>query len=374
MKDLACLQDADCLASDAKKLKIVRFQLTNWKRLIHQVSTSTALALLPLTLLATAGIAQVLQPGDSGPEVQSLQQSLQTAGFFNQRATGFYGEATEEAVRQFQSARGLEVDGIAGSATLQALGKSNCPDNSGYVRPVSYSGYPQLGSSGSNVTLIQERLNALGYPVAVDGVFGPETDSAVRQFQAVNGLAVDGVVGPATRQALITGGVYRPVSTPANPTAQLLRLGDRGPEVAQLQTRLSALGYYTGPINGVFDQQTEFAVRQFQSANGLVPDGIVGITTWAKLRQDIVMPPSTLPSQPQPGIPPLVQSRPYVVVIPSPDGTALYQVRRYAPWAYWASDRRGNYINAGTYPDLRAAQQQSQYLRNAGFDSRVVYF
>ena len=67
-------------------------------------------------------------------------------------------------------------------------------------------GLPRLTDphmSGSKIRRIQRRLNALEFgPIDVDGVFGPQTDAAVRRLQAAKGLTVDGVVGPKTQAAL----------------------------------------------------------------------------------------------------------------------------------------------------------------------------
>jgi murein L,D-transpeptidase YcbB/YkuD len=59
-----------------------------------------------------------------------------------------------------------------------------------------------FGDSGPDVVILQERLVAEGLPVAVDGVYGPETADAVRTFQEQEQLTVDGVVSPATAEAL----------------------------------------------------------------------------------------------------------------------------------------------------------------------------
>src|SRR4051794_24793512 len=65
-------------------------------------------------------------------------------------------------------------------------------------------------TSGPAVRQLQQRLKALGYGVAVDGVFGPGTAAAVKKFQAAKGLAADGIVGPATQAALGTQRAAKP--------------------------------------------------------------------------------------------------------------------------------------------------------------------
>jgi len=67
----------------------------------------------------------------------------------------------------------------------------------------SGSGMLAQGATGPRVTALQFDLSThAGHPVAVDGIFGPETDGAVRAFQGEQGLAVDGIVGPLTSAAL----------------------------------------------------------------------------------------------------------------------------------------------------------------------------
>lgn len=73
----------------------------------------------------------------------------------------------------------------------------------------SYSYIIQYGSTGSKVSAVQKALYNLGYTsLSIDGVFGTQTENAVRSFQTYNGLTVDGVVGSETYKQLCTYGVY----------------------------------------------------------------------------------------------------------------------------------------------------------------------
>lgn len=71
--------------------------------------------------------------------------------------------------------------------------------------------------------------------------------------------------------------------------------GAQGEEVTRIQRMLSAVGYSPGPSDGVFGPQTTAAVKAFQSAKGLVPDGIVGSATWGALLQLTAPAPAFVP-------------------------------------------------------------------------------
>jgi N-acetylmuramoyl-L-alanine amidase len=140
----------------------------------------------------------------------------------------------------------------------------------------------ESGDIGPAVTDVQSRLSALGIDVLPDeaGVFGAGTRAAVEAFQHRRGLRVDGACGPQTWAALVEAG---------------FKLGDRflyhrramlrGDDVAELQRRLSALGFDVGRVDGIFGNRTASGLAEFQRNLGLPVDAILGADTLAELRR-----------------------------------------------------------------------------------------
>jgi peptidoglycan hydrolase-like protein with peptidoglycan-binding domain len=141
------------------------------------------------------------------------------------------------------------------------------------------------GSTGSAVYELQGFLKLQGYAVGtVDGVYGSATVAAVRSFQQRQGMAVDGVAGTGTRAAVRTISQTAGFASLADPAGKILRPGDRGPEVKELQRWLKAAGYDPGSIDGFYGPRTEAKVRSLQqAASGVAVDGKVGAGTRAAL-------------------------------------------------------------------------------------------
>jgi peptidoglycan hydrolase-like protein with peptidoglycan-binding domain len=293
----------------------------------------------PAPWLISQSNPTTLRSGDSGDAVAALQSRLQQLGYYSGAIDGIFGDGTEAAVREFQAARGLEVDGIAGAATREALargsGSAASPVPAESTATVD-DGLLQQGDEGDAVASLQQRLVTLGYyQGSVDGVFGPQTEAALIEFQRSQGLNADGIAGSQTLAALsnptraagsTTAAPAEPALLPDQSTAAVLNpsrpqelpppaLNTSTPEefptpstmaappealppslasapastvseapfpnsgsdsaIVRLQQRLRDRGFYNGPIDGVIGPETRRAIAEAQRAYGLTPEDLM---------------------------------------------------------------------------------------------------
>ncbi len=213
----------------------------------------------------------VLQKGDSDPEViPAVQQRLMDLGYMDDdEPTEYFGNITLEAITFFQKRSGLEANGVIDEETYAALFSEDAKE---FVL--------QLGDEGAGVEEIQDRLYELGYidKASRTGTFGEKTQSAVVAFQTANKLTVDGLVGMKTKEALYADNVV----------GNVFKSGDKDDAIVAYQQRLIALGYLSSSFTptGKMDSKTVSAVREFQDANGLVKDGVLGPTTISVLNSE----------------------------------------------------------------------------------------
>ncbi|MBV7412490.1 peptidoglycan-binding protein [Dermabacteraceae bacterium TAE3-ERU27] len=293
-----------------------------WSALLDAKAPASPAASTTSSEAAASAPAQGAQPllkwGARSTAVRSLQEKLNNYGASLQ-VDGIFGSGTYRAVRSFQGANGLYVDGVVGKNTWSALdnGKQivkSTPAPAPEARQAEAPAAPaaetprlRRGHVSAHVRTLQEKLNNYGASLRVDGAFGSATYRAVRSFQSANSLTVDGIVGPNTWSALENGKQIasntpapapapaaqapapapRQEAAPAAPAAKQpedssIKLGDRGEAVITVQKLLVKNGVSLR-VDGSFGATTESAVKDFQRREGLTVDGIVGDSTMKRL-------------------------------------------------------------------------------------------
>ena len=238
-----------------------------------------------------------LKEGDEGDDVSTLQYRLKDLYYLISDATGVYDAATTAAVKSFQEDFGLETTGEADAKTQSLLFAAQ-------YRPL------KKGCTGDDVKELQTRLTVLGYYKGkVSGEYLDATEEAVRAYQEANGEEVTGIADVDTLAVLLQASEESSDATDTSTVMQgtvayteRLAKGSTGTLVKQLQTRLTELGYYSGPISGNFLGKTMTAVKTLQKQNGVTVDGIVGEVTWNLIFNDasVVLPDATPKPTPTP--------------------------------------------------------------------------
>lgn len=149
--------------------------------------------------------APTLRMGDRGDDVSALKEILGALNYRISGQTSDFDIGTRSAVEAFQDDNGLQIDGVVGVQTWDAMYdvfSDYCAASPKMQLPML-----RIGDSGEYVTSLQTDLKQFGfYHGPIDGKFGSGTDTAVKNFQAASGLSVDGIVGKETWQMLYEEG------------------------------------------------------------------------------------------------------------------------------------------------------------------------
>jgi peptidoglycan hydrolase-like protein with peptidoglycan-binding domain len=267
-------------------ISFVTFSTTSGSSIVHAASLSLA---APAHASTTKTAKPFARLGDKGQVVRSLQQALVAQGVsVSGGVDGIFGQGTLNAVKTFQSNKGLVASGEVNSTTAFLLGLAPSP------------ALPARGQRGALVTALQQSLVSASISVrgGVDGIFGAGTTAAVSAYQTSRGLAATGIVDIATAISLgIVEGATKPSTTPATTTppsttppsttppsttppsttpGQFPLVGDKNVAVKSLQKALIAAKVSVrGGADGHFGSATTTAVTTFQRSMRIAATGVV---------------------------------------------------------------------------------------------------
>lgn len=202
---------------------------------------------------------------------------------------------SDPELRRFPNDASGVISAQPTSVFAAAAQNGGCGARAAACDPDRYPGTAlRWGSSGSDVSNMQERLNHIAETYTaintqtVDGKFGQNMYQSVIRFQLQLGLTADGVIGPATWERIVEvdrivrSGGFTTVTTPY--PGYVLGLGSTGNDVRFIQSYMSAVpGMTPVKIDGIFGSGTQALVRAFQNQVQLKADGLVGRLTWAAM-------------------------------------------------------------------------------------------
>ncbi|PRY55858.1 peptidoglycan hydrolase-like protein with peptidoglycan-binding domain [Knoellia remsis] len=274
---------ADGSFGPATQAAVIAFQKSKGISATGVVATATWNALIAAT--ATSPTAHPLAPyatttlrrGSTGAAVVALQKALRIT------ADGSFGPATEAAVIAYQKSKGISPTGVVATSTWNALmGQTSTGTPTTTTPPATTSTSTEFtpykstvlrrGSTGTAVKVLQSGLGG----VAVDGAFGPGTQSRVISFQKSVGLAATGVVDRAT---------WDKVELKVHPLLPwwntVAKRGSRGSNVVALQKALRITA------DGSFGPATEAAVKAAQTRARIASTGVVATLTWKAIEKQM---------------------------------------------------------------------------------------
>ncbi|MGO1409570.1 MAG: C40 family peptidase, partial [Brachybacterium sp.] len=131
-------------------------------------STSQSAPAQPTSVETASSSQEKLRQGDSGQAVETLQASLNANGA-DLPETGYFGSMTDDAVQEFQSTHGLQVDGVVGPETHGALGGGSTESAPVDAPSAGASAVPASVSSGSSSSIVDAARSAVGTPYSWGG-------------------------------------------------------------------------------------------------------------------------------------------------------------------------------------------------------------
>lgn len=237
-----------------------------------------------------------------GYDVFVLQARLVELNFLKMGdyKNGYYDDGTVNGVKSFQKANHIVESGTLDTNTRRYLWPNAVnTEEEEDVTDIEEIPKLRLNNTGKTVSNAQMRLKSAGYLLGnADGIFGPETENAVKALQSYYGLYPDGVIGVDTWNLLLTFDVSLAEPEVVDPEkhavltpTRKLHSGCSGTDVKKLQQQLIQLNVLaSGEDDGRFGPITKNAVIEYQKSRGLYQDGIVGIKTLSAIYAELGSP------------------------------------------------------------------------------------
>ena len=200
-----------------------------------------------------------------------LQESLNALGYDTRGTGGVFGPGTRTAIRNWQRANDLEETGYLTQEQVAAINRQAGQARTG-ATPAQVE--DRLNLTGAERSQIQEDLTRLGYDTrGTDGVFGPGTRTAIRNWQRAQNFEETGYLSQEQLEVLAQQARQQAGVAPQDPASAEAQLNLARTDRLSIEQRLAYLGFPPGPEDGFFDSQTRRAIENYQASRGLPATG-----------------------------------------------------------------------------------------------------
>lgn len=222
---------------------------------------------------SSSSASSYLKVGSQGDRVKEVQQMLKDLGYFDDEVTGYYGTYTAACVKEFQTAAKIEVDGVVGPEFMNAIKSENAPVKSG------------ANTSDNNDNNESEDVTEPVTEAATEATeIATEATEAVTEATEIATEATEATEVPTEA----------PTEAPTLPPTPLedgvISYGEYDvegcTEIADMQKRLTDLGYYTAEITGVFDDNTLVALHDYFTASEMSAEDFITLEQYNVLMSD----------------------------------------------------------------------------------------
>lgn len=228
----------------------------------------------------------ILQKGDSGADVNALQERLKQLGYFEDDTTQYFGSYTESCLINFQTAAGLAATGIYDEATKNALMSDNAPsivqdsesdsDSDTNTEPVDIATEePNEDSDNNGVTDNEYTDNIIEADSDETEIIGIDSEFADNDISDTESTDSENIFADFGEYVTDEN-----ADNSSDISEYLYQTGDEGEGVLSVQQRLADLKYYYGEIDGVYNDETAYAVARYQFDADLDITGFIDSSTY----------------------------------------------------------------------------------------------
>lgn len=244
----------------------------------------------------------ILEKGDSGADVNALQERLKVLGYFQDNTTEYFGSYTESCLIEFQKAAGLDATGVYNEATQKALMADDAPA----IVPESKT-EADSNKEGSESTATDSEVQGIESDITdmvedasdsdSEATYFEETEADSAESEVIDTYSAQVEEGMTDTEDSDDGNLFANFdeydtsddteSDTDDLSGYMYQAGYNGEDIVSIQQKLTDLQYYYGEINGIYNDETAYAVARYQYDGNLSVTGVIDEPTWELLFTDI---------------------------------------------------------------------------------------